>query len=67
MSSDGGFCKMQSRNNSLKRHIKISQWAYYSGEMKMIFVPLKITLNAPNKKVITKLYITGDNSVLKIS
>lgn len=61
------FAKCTPKNNYLKRHIVISQCIYYSGELKMVFVPLKITLNAPNKKVITKLFITGENSVLKIS
>lgn len=49
MISDGGFCKMLSKNNYLKRHNEISQWDYYSGELKMTFVPLKFNLSAANK------------------
>lgn len=42
MSADGGFRKMQSKNNYLKSHNEVFQWVYDSGELKMIFLPLKI-------------------------
>lgn len=57
ISSDGGFYKMQSKSNYLKRHNEVSQGVYFSKEVKMVFLPLKVTLNAPNKKVITKLLV----------